>query len=104
MRKLILTLAIFLLGTVSQSFAAFSAPAAGQACYQAITAGNTMFCALTSNPTNGNVVVVTFMTFTGMTAGAGSVVDGAGTPNVYSTPVCRTTLTQRRVRYACRIS
>lgn len=91
MRKLLLLLAIFLLGAVPQSFAAFSAPAAGQACYQAVTAGTTFFCSLTNDPTAGNVVVVSIMTFTGLTAGAGSVVDSAGTPNVYSTPVCRTT-------------
>lgn len=66
-------------------------PVTGQNCYASATSGTTVSCALPSNPTSGNLVVAVIQTFTGLTIGAGSVVDSAGTPNVYATPVCSAT-------------
>jgi hypothetical protein len=71
--------------------APFTAPVTGQFCYGSATSGTTFSCSFTNNPTSGNLVVVSLLTFTGLTTGAGSVVDSAGTPNVYATPVCSAT-------------
>jgi hypothetical protein len=68
--------------------AAFSAPGT-QICYGNVTAGTSTFCSLPVNPTTGNLVVATIITFSGLTAGACSVQDGAS--NCYSTPVCSST-------------